>query len=38
MNVPYPGFSDKGGFAAAIAIMIVAGVILYVVFRKRDWL
>jgi len=38
MNVPYWGFSDKAGFIAAIAIMIVAGASLYVVFRRWDWL
>jgi magnesium transporter len=38
MNVPYPGFSDRTGFETSIAIMIIAGLILYVVFRRRDWL
>jgi magnesium transporter len=38
MNVPYPGFADKIGFATSISIMVIAGLILYVVFRRRDWL
>jgi magnesium transporter len=38
MNVPYPGFSRQDGFATSIAIMIIAGVVLYVIFRRRDWL
>jgi magnesium transporter len=38
MNVPYPGFSKPVGFAGAIAIMIVAGIILYIIFRRKDWL
>jgi magnesium transporter len=38
MNVPYPGFSEHFGFLASIAIMIIAGCVLYVVFRRRDWL
>jgi len=38
MNVPYPGFSHAAGFAASVAIMIIAGVLLYVVFRRKDWL
>ena len=38
MNVPYPGFSQPYGFATAIAITIISGVVLYIVFRKRDWL
>jgi magnesium transporter len=38
MNVPYPGFSKPLGFAVAIAVMIVSGLILYYVFRRRNWL
>ncbi len=38
MNVPYPGFSRAAGFATSVGIMVVAAVVLYVVFRRRDWL
>jgi magnesium transporter len=38
MNVPYPGFSDHYGLIASVAIMLIAGLILYVVFRRKDWL
>jgi magnesium transporter len=38
MNVPYPGFSRQAGFAAAIAVMVIAGLVLYVVFRRKGWL
>ena len=38
MNVPYPGFSQHVGFAVSCAIMVIAGLILYVVFRRNDWL
>jgi magnesium transporter len=38
MNVPYPGFSEHFGFLVSVAIMIVSGCVLYVVFRRRDWL
>ncbi|MDQ2876919.1 MAG: magnesium transporter CorA family protein [Actinomycetota bacterium] len=38
MNVPYPGFSRSSGLFAALGFMIVIAVILYVVFRRRDWL
>jgi magnesium transporter len=38
MNVPYPGFSHPVGFAASIIIMIAAGVLLYFVFKRKDWL
>jgi magnesium transporter len=38
MNVPYPGFSKEGGLAASCGIMVVAGLILYTIFRRKDWL
>jgi magnesium transporter len=38
MNVPYPGFSTRPGLLSAVAIMIVASLVLYTVFRRRDWL
>ena len=38
MNVPYPGFSDRTGFIAAIVLMIGIGGALYWVFRRNDWL
>jgi magnesium transporter len=38
MNVPYPGFSNHVGLIVAVAIMLISGVCLYVVFRRNDWL
>ncbi len=38
MNVPYPGFSRQTGLATSIAIMVIAGFALYVVFKRKDWL
>jgi magnesium transporter len=38
MNVPYPGFSHRAGFIAAVVLMIVIAAVLYVVFKIRDWL
>jgi magnesium transporter len=38
MNVPYPGFSSHGGEITAFSIMIVASLVLYTIFRRRDWL
>jgi magnesium transporter len=38
MNVPYPGFGRPSGVAASIAIMVVIAAILYVIFRRKDWL
>jgi Mg2+ and Co2+ transporter CorA len=37
MNVPSPGFGDKAGLAAS-AIMVLAGLVLYVIFKRKDWL
>jgi magnesium transporter len=38
MNVPYPGFSHAVGFEVSVGLMIVTAAILYVVFRRKDWL
>ena len=38
MNVPYPGFSEKAGFFISVAFMLVAGVVLYWTFKRKDWL
>jgi magnesium transporter len=38
MNVPYPGFSRSAGFATSVGVMILAAIVLYVVFKRRDWL
>jgi magnesium transporter len=38
MNVPYPGFSRQTGLAAALAIMVIAGFVLYIIFKRKDWL
>lgn len=37
-NVPYPGFSTTAGFLASSATIVVLMIVLYVVFRRRDWL
>jgi magnesium transporter len=38
MIVPYPGFSRETGFGASIALMILAGLVLYVIFKRKEWL
>jgi magnesium transporter len=38
MNVPYPGFGQHWGLITSAAIMIVTAVVLYVVFKVKDWL
>ena len=37
-NVNYPGIGSVGGFVTSSAIITVLVVVLYVMFRKRDWL
>lgn len=37
-NVPYPGFGTHAGFAASSSVILVLMVVLYVMFRRRDWL
>jgi magnesium transporter len=38
MNVPYPFFGRQIGFSIAIGLMIASMIVLYRVFRARDWL
>jgi magnesium transporter len=38
MNVPYPGFSRQVGLASALAIMVISGFVLYMIFKRKDWL
>jgi magnesium transporter len=37
-NVPFPGFSEHSGFVFSTAVIVVLAVMLYVVFRRRNWL
>ncbi len=37
-NVPYPGFGRTAGFVASASVIVVLMVLLYVMFRRRDWL
>src|SRR5579859_5778711 len=38
MNVPYPYFGRQVGFSISIGLMVVSMIVLYQVFRRRDWL
>ena len=38
MNVPYPGFDKPTGFAISISAMVAAGLVLYFIFKRKDWL
>jgi magnesium transporter len=37
-NVPFPGFAAHDGFYASTALMIVLSLVLYVTFRRKDWI
>ena len=36
--MPYPGFSEPVGFAVSVVVMVIAAVVLYLVFKRKDWL
>jgi magnesium transporter len=38
MNVPYPGFSAHTGWITALSVMLISGLVLYAVFRRREWI
>ena len=37
-NVPYPGFGTHSGFYEATGIMVVLSAVLYVSFKRKDWI
>jgi magnesium transporter len=37
-NVPFPGFAHRVGFLVSSAIMAVAVVVLYITFKRKEWL
>jgi magnesium transporter len=37
-NVNYPGIETVGGFVASTALIVVIVVLLYWMFKRRDWL
>ncbi|QQM54153.1 magnesium transporter CorA family protein [Rhodococcus pyridinivorans] len=38
MNVPYPGVGEAWGLMSGVGIMVVSAIVLYVLFKRRDWL
>jgi magnesium transporter len=38
MNVPYPGFGRGWGVGASFLLMVVLAFVLYIAFRRNDWL
>jgi magnesium transporter len=38
MNVPYPGFGKAVGFAVSCLVMVASAILLYVMFKRKDWI
>lgn len=38
MNLPYPGFANHAGLIAIVAIMVISPLLLYLSFKRKDWL
>lgn len=37
-NLPYPGFDRQSGFIASTSLIVALSVLLYLIFKRRDWL
>lgn len=37
-NVPYPGFGREWGFVMSLVLILVGSGVLYIQFRRKDWL
>jgi magnesium transporter len=37
-NIPYPGFQDFAGVVSSVAVILIASVLLYVVFKRKNWI
>ncbi len=37
-NVPYPGFQNVAGLISSAAIIFIASALLYVVFKRKNWI
>jgi magnesium transporter len=37
-NVPYPGFSHTSGFLTSTALIVLLSSLLYLAFKRKDWL
>jgi magnesium transporter len=37
-NVPYPGFQAASGFIASTVLIIVLAAVLYLIFKRQEWL
>jgi magnesium transporter len=37
-NIPFPGFSREWGWYSSAGLIVVLSVLLYILFRRKDWL
>lgn len=37
-NVPYPGFAKEWGFVFSLALIVAISSVLYLVFKRKEWL
>jgi magnesium transporter len=37
-NVPYPGYGDLAGLWTSVVLTVSVSVLLYAIFRRRDWM
>lgn len=37
-NVPYPGFGTRAGLLASAVVIILGGLVLYTVFKRKNWI
>jgi magnesium transporter len=37
-NLPYPGFQQPWGYVSSVAVILLASTVLYVLFKRKDWL
>ncbi len=38
MNVPYPGFGSVSGVVASVGIILGLGLVLFALFKRKDWI
>ena len=37
-NIPYPGFSEPSGVITSALLSVLTSLILYIMFKRRDWI
>lgn len=37
-NLPYPGFARHSGFITSTLLIVVLSIVLYITFKRKDWL